>query len=625
MSRDKLLVVIVASLVGFTLGCGSKTPRGGGGGGSESGGGGAKLPGEPGVAPGGSGSGTPAPTDGRQPTSAGAELDTLLALLGQPGVVNNQPLRSMGEVRAQENAKYIRGEFISQTARAKSDLERLSRSSTGEVAEALRRLKPVFEMYDQAAATEKRAQELISKLRKETAQKLEGTTLFLSDFLKDLNLDDSDLQELKFQGKITQREIDSYRQVQKQANANRQTLAEWAREENKIEAATSQKTYRLRNQAELRKNNVAAEVLAPALRARAGGERKSALQVKWGLYGDRSEGFTFSSAKINIRSSAAEELTRLTLLFDFRTPQGSRYAMLYIPKLPPNGGGSFEPVRLSWLYLNNPPKEAPNDLAPITLESTRVRYSAWCDQFRAEGLEPTAMSSREEMVNDTRLLALLPGLAYVSQAGQVLHVNPEAAKAPARPKGIIKGTSNPAPYLAEYEPEGRYELIFKKLTPSGRDYEVELELVDQANKSKSQLLRGVATVPAVKFAASDKRLSLKVTVGSQEMQMELHGDGYEGPLWWTGKGEGSGRKFAPEPVPVPGSPDAVAKERLRSAMALSVERKYDEAKQAYEQIDKDYPNTTWAMAARRSIGGLRELKESHRKLDETLKTQKGAK
>ncbi len=53
---------------------------------------------------------------------------------------------------------------------------------------------------------------------------------------------------------------------------------------------------------------------------------------------------------------------------------------------------------------------------------------AWCDQFRSEGPESTQFANREEMINDTRLLALLPGLAYTSQGGQVLHVNPNVAK-----------------------------------------------------------------------------------------------------------------------------------------------------------------------------------------------------
>jgi hypothetical protein len=219
---------------------------------------------------------------------------------------------------------------------------------------------------------------------------------------------------------------------------------------------------------------------------------------------------------------------------------------------------------------------------------------------------------------------LQPGLAYVSQGGQVLHVNPGAAKATPRPKGLVGGVSSPPPFLSEYEPGGRYEMVVKKLTPAGKDYEVELELVDQAAGSKPERYRGIVTVPTVKFDTSDKRLSLKVASGSQEMQMELHGDALEGPLWWTGRGEGGGRKFVPTQLPAPGSADAAAKERLGAALALSLARKYDDAQAAYGKIEKDFPNTPWALAARAGINGLRELKDSHIKLDETRKAEEAA-
>ncbi len=41
-------------------------------------------------------------------------------------------------------------------------------------------------------------------------------------------------------------------------------------------------------------------------------------------------GFSWYNVKINLRNPGAEDLTRLTLLFDFQVPQGSRYATFYI-------------------------------------------------------------------------------------------------------------------------------------------------------------------------------------------------------------------------------------------------------------------------------------------------------
>lgn len=555
----------------------------------------------------------------QQPSTGGSDLDTLLALVGQPGVVNNQLLRSMNEARAQENAKYILGQFISLTAGAKSDLERLSRSTTREVAEAVRQLKPVYAMYDQAAATQQRNKEVIRRIDGEkiqtTAADRESAALFVS-----FELSSSELQYLKERGEISQQAIDAYRDV---AVRNLAKTSAVFREECKLQAVADQTVARLCNQAELKTHNIVADVLVPAVRARTGAQRKSPLQVKWILDGGQGQGFSWYNVKINLRNLGAEDLTRLTLLFDFQVPQGSRYATFYIPKLPANGGGSFEPVKIPWLYLN-PPKDAAKKMASAGEQGIRIRYSAWCDQYRAEGLEPTRFANREEMVNDTRLLTLLPGLAYTSQVGQVLHVNPLAANAPPRPKGLLAGMSYTAPFLAEYEPGGRYDMVFKKLTPAGKDYGVELELIDRANKSSVQLCRGLATVPAVKGDTSDKRLSLKFTAGDQEMEMELHGNGFDGPLWWTGRGEGGGRKFVPTQLPAPGSAEAAVKERLGAALGLAVNRKYDEAQAAYEKIAKDYPNTAWAGAAQQGISSLNAIKESHAKLDETVKAEEAA-
>ncbi len=69
----------------------------------------------------------------------------------------------MNEARAQENAS-TSWPVHRPDGRSLERSDRLSRSSTREVAEAVRQLKPAYDMYDQAAATQKRNKELISKI-----------------------------------------------------------------------------------------------------------------------------------------------------------------------------------------------------------------------------------------------------------------------------------------------------------------------------------------------------------------------------------------------------------------------------------------------------------------------------
>ena len=331
------------------------------------------------------------------------------------------------------------------------------------------------------------------------------------------------------------------------------------------------------------------------------------------------QGLQWYDARINVRSTTAQELTRLTLLFKFQTTQGSRHATVYIPKLAPTGGGQFDPIALSWMYLNDPPKDIPKDLVAMNLDNTRVHCSIWCDQFRAEGLELTALS-REELVNDINLLSLQPGLVYSSEGGQVLNPNEEAPKAPPQRGDTVLGgggKSTIAPYKLEYEPDGRFELICKKLTPVKRDYEVELELTDHTAdpaKSKPQLLRGIVTLPTVTFDNAGHMISteecrLKLMAGKQEFQMILVGQWRDGEWrWQAGKDLTTSRRYNPDTIPVSGSPDAVANERLRAAMVLFCMHKYTEAQQAYEKISVDYPpDSRWNILARRCISFLKEI------------------
>jgi len=70
--------------------------------------------------------------------------------------------------------------------------------------------------------------------------------------------------------------------------------------------------------------------------------------------------------------------------------------------------------------------------------------------------------------------------------------------------------------------------------------------------------------------------------------------------------------------------DGGANERLRAAMKLAdQERKYDQARGAYEKIIADFPGTGWAKMAQGQIDNLETLKAYHRHLDEAKKTPGG--
>ncbi len=92
--------------------------------------------------------------------------------------------------------------------------------------------------------------------------------------------------------------------------------------------------------------------------------------------------------------------------------------------------------------------------------------------------------------------------------------------------------------------------------------------------------------------------------------MELHGNGFNGPLWWTGRAKEAAANSLPTQLPAPGSAEG-GQGAFGGSPGSAVNRKSDEAQAAYEKIAKDYPNTAWARAAQEGIGSLRLLKESH--------------
>lgn len=524
---------------------------------------------------------------------ASSDLDVLLRLLGQGGVVHNERLYvNNARMYDQTGEKWIQA------------VDHLSGSRTGEVAEAVKRLKPAIALLHQAREVEAKRSKALVAGRKDSA--LQGIDLVDAQVELLHGPDEFQLDEMVRNRMITREEANTRLQQRNQIKNDliRRFSEDFAN--NYISGLLMERqTHQLRNRAAVLKNDVVREVLLPTVRARAGNEQKPPpVQIKLALFPNSNTQPSSSDVRISIRSRSPQELTRLTVMLEFQTTEGSRFAALYIPKLAPSGGGWFDPIALSAVFLNNPPK----DVLPIGPKMNGARYSVLCDQFRAEDLEPTTIT-REEMTQERRLLAMLPGTVYASLGIALQRSVPEMLKAPGK---------------QEREPDRRYEIAFKKLTPIKQDYQLEFELVDhQTDKAKlqPQQFRGELTLPEVTFdnfghMISTDEVVLKVRSGSQDMQLTLRED-HDGKSQWFGF-----RRFVSESdIPAADSPDGIAKARLFAAMKLAVDGKFEDARAAYDQISADYPGTTWEMQAKLGASKLKDIKEGRAKVDALRKAK----
>jgi hypothetical protein len=453
--------------------------------------------------------------------AAQADLDRLLLLLRLDGVfVNN-----------------ARSETVAPEA-SSQEIERMSGSSSPIVRQAVRRLKPAIEMARQASEAEAASKVLIAELNKGTGPNGDDYVNAFRRFAH--GLDELELDELLRKGSITLEEKEEYLRLSGKANAAfMQKLASSVGNMLTVNTLTFQKTFRLRQGAEVLRNNVVADMLAPLLQARAGKQLASPpLDVKLGQFSASGQGLLWTEAKLNLRSTSTQELTRMTLLFEFQTNEGSRYATVHVPKLPANGCLQVSPIQFSWMFLNDPPQDLVKFMKslPVKLieseipESLKVgfkiklvRYAAWCAQFRAEGIAPTLLA-KDAMVNDTRLLAVHPGSKFRSEA---------------RSSGK--------------DAEGRFELAFAKLTELKQSYEVEATLIDHLGNAAPQSLRGILTLPKVKVdnsgVVSTDSVRLKMNSGNDVMQLELRRSLEHGYWQWnTGKGLAAGQTFLAAPI-----------------------------------------------------------------------------
>jgi len=274
--------------------------------------------------------------------------------------------------------------------------------------------------------------------------------------------------------------------------------------------AMKRRTEQQRQRAEVMRSNVVAEALKPALRARAGAERRPVpIDVKVAMI-PRDD--LMPQAYVSLHSRAAEELTQLTVLVQLQTTGGWRYTTIYVPKLPTAGCGRFEPILLSSAFLNDVANAGANQVAKA-LELKQVKFSIWCGQFRAEEQNATLIKA-EEMIDDYRLQAVGTGTIIDSRGGMAINAgagggNVAPPTAPAvPPRGRGPGVARPSAPLAKVEEEAhrRFEIIFKELATLKQGYEVVAELIDhRVGGAGSLRLRGQFQLPPVKRQAERRR------------------------------------------------------------------------------------------------------------------------
>lgn len=531
-----------------------------------------------------------------QPPQEGAsDLDKLLRLLGYGGVVNNEWLPGGVSVESTKEGEQAWLKAI----------EKLGTSRSREVVEAVKQLKPVMDNMNATSEYEKKTKELNAELRRKHGL---GEGELLTAAANALHGPDAfDLDELVRKKKLTREQADEYSR-QSGELTRRFFQGEAATLNNSM--AMKQRGHRMRKRNEVLRSRVVHDVLRPALQARAGQDQKSPpLDVRVALVpaSDTWVQYFGTEVRVSLHSRSSQELTQLTLLLEIQTSAGSRYASIFIPKLPALGCGHFAPISLTTQILT----DRPQDVKTTELTVQRVRYDVWCNQFRSEGREPT-MLSPAEMINDVRLQALHPGLTYPSQGG----TRPQMSH-----KEFMEAEVKPQPELSR-----RFELVFKKLAPKKQDFEVELDLIDHQatgkEKTTTKRFRGVLTLPTAKPGAdSPEKVVLNVRSGDEDMQLTLNEIDNRAE-WRALRGPASGRQFIPDQdVPRAGSPEALAQAQYRAAQDLAFGRKYAEAKLAYEKILKDFPETIWANQAKMGIDGMDALKEGHQRVDAMKKAQ----
>jgi hypothetical protein len=553
---------------------------------------------------------TVAPPD--RPATAISDLDRLLRLVALAGTVENNSLHSYPPIDENTGEGWINEfEKLPRAAPPRGSGNPAARA----VADAVTRLEPVADAIRTSLAEQEAMRKRIAEISSEMAKLNLGV---VGEQFSDLWLhpywqySEDQLEELRSRGGEFENKVNEFRRRRSELQRVRAELtAPFMAEMDKVRNSTRERIRPLLEDAEARRNAVAHEVLLPALRARSGPERTDpGLEVIFSTAPRGSAHFGY----LAIESQSSTELTQLSLLVKIETSAGDRVVLINIPKLPPKGVGRFAPVSL--------PGGRP--------EITAVRYAAWCSQLRAERQTATILTT-QEMVSRSWLQAIRPGTTYVSRGGTMPDMSVQE---------ILEARRRDPAWRMQSEQDRRFEITFRRVTPAKDGYTVELDLVDHEASRKLSRFRGSLRLPAVtlgKFGEvllpQDVRrfgemgrpeedfVLVQVRSGAEEMELRLWGSWNSTERRWLAtRGPARGRQFVPTAaIPAADSPEGVAKERLAAAMALAMEGKFEEARNALEKVVADYPDTDWETAAKFALSKLESMKAGREKAEELRK------
>lgn len=286
--------------------------------------------------------------------------------------------------------------------------------------------------------------------------------------------DDDQLNNAVSSGSMTRSEADAYAAArdgaQAATNATWSTILSNAVQEKVVE----DQVRSIAKRAEVLEGYVFAEHLVAPLRARAGAKTDVApLDLKVGLLPDRSNNFE-ELGLVCGSSTAARELTHLTLLLTVRGAVGSRYVAVFMPRLGPGETFRVLPLACGMRELRATSFKKP-------AEESLGHYSIWCDQFSLEN-QPLPAAATQGCILDYAAQAVLAGHAVVSDPPRGFGaVNPLQSRL-----RIAQHQAPPRPTAAAALQAARVAITFTETKPTGAGYQVKAQFdrYDPADKSK---------------------------------------------------------------------------------------------------------------------------------------------
>ncbi len=356
----------------------------------------------------------------------------------------------------------------------------------------------------------------------------------------------------------------------------------------------------IRQAADAMDSDVFAQHLVPALRARAGAKIDAApfdLKVGRGTVvvgtsssPPRSSGQairravenTVSNEEMGLASGSSRydrELTRLSLLIEFRQGVRSRFVAAFIPRLRPS-----EPFRLVPIPL--PRREPVGGATRPESSSPRgfdVRYSAWCDQF--------AIEDRELPPEGYEEVTLAYAVEEVTCNASYLCDQPDPGwhKTLTYAQEMARAAKNKTP---QPKPENfcRYGLTFTELKPEGNVYKLQARL-DQYDVNDKEKVVSSVTYAGVLRAGPEKKPQATRRFVSPEAAQQRHEAQVEENKKNKKKSEEENRQKLQELKEKLAAPRKTRQEREQQAQKMRQEREQKAqaaAQERKQQAEKAY-------------------------------------